>query len=131
MSKSILMLSCWWNEKKVYILIMEQGKKPLKEQILRNKFLKFILLIFVIVLICIIWFTQLRLINSSGFEVYEAGGNYLVFAEFDNTFIVPIKIKGVSIRSNNPDIPLENEIEDWGIWVDNASLLGAMILTDE
>lgn len=103
----------------------------MKAKLTKNQYIKVILLMFVIVLICAIWLTQLRQINSSRFEVYKAGDNYLIFAEFDNTFMVPIKIKGVSIESNNADIPLESEIEEWGIWVDNASLLGAMKLTDK
>lgn len=108
-----------------------QDKRLFKESLLRNKSLILVLALFIIVLICTISITQLRRGNSSGFTDYEAGGNYLIFVEFKNNSFVPVKIKGVSIESNKPDLPLEKEIMEWGIWVDNDSLLGAMKLTNE
>lgn len=108
-----------------------QDKRLLKGPLLRNKILILVLALFVIALILTISLTQLRRTGSSRFEVYEAGGNYLIYVQFDKTFIVPVKIKGVSIESNKPDLPVEKEIMEWGIWVDNYSLLGAMKLTNE
>ncbi len=43
-----------------------------------------------------------------------AGGNYLIFVQFDNIFIVPVKIKGVSIESNKPDLPVEKKLWSGG-----------------
>ncbi len=108
-----------------------QDKRLFKGPLSRNKILILVLALFIIVLICTISITQLRQENSSCFTDYEAGGNYLIFVEFENNSFVPVKIKGVSIESNKPDLPLEKEIMEWGIWVDNDSLLGAMKLTNE
>jgi len=108
-----------------------QGKKSLKGQLLKNRFMFGFIALFVIALIFIISLTQLRLTNSSRFEVYEADKNYLIFIEFENNSFVPIKLKNVSIENDNPDVPTKEEINDWGIWIDNDSLLGAKILTDE